>query len=82
MNKIEHDRCERHLREMIAVFIVFCFMIAVMAIVSVSMTEKDARQEIREVKKQAIKEIQASRDWATGEYPQWFIEWQNTEGMR
>lgn len=82
MNKNERDRCNKYLKEMTIVFLMFSFMIIVMAIVSVSMTEKDTRQEIREVKEQAIKEIQAAQDWVTGEYPQWFIEWQNTDGVR
>ena len=82
MNKNERDRCNKYLREMTIVFLMFCFMIIVMAIVSVGVSEKDARQEIRETQEQAVKEIEAARDWVTGEYPQWFIEWQNTEGAQ
>lgn len=82
MNKNERDRCNQYLKEMTIVFLMFCFMIVAFAIISVCLTEKEVQREIREVKEQAIKEIQAAQDWVTGEYPQWFIEWQNTEGMR
>lgn len=79
MNKNERDRCNQYLKEMTTVFLMFCFMIIAFAIISVCLTEKEVQREIREVKEQAIKEIQAAQDWVTGEYPQWFIEWQNTE---
>ena len=82
MNKNERVRCNKYLHEMTTVFLMFCFMIIAFAIISVCLTEKEVQREIREVKEQAIEEIQAAQDWVTGEYPQWFIEWQNTEGMR
>ena len=43
--------------------------------------KKDAIAEISRFREMASEEISTATSWVTGEYPQWFIEWQNTEAF-
>lgn len=66
-------------KRMCIVYTIFCAVVTAAAIMCVNIAQRKANDEIRQYHEQAVREIVKANNWATGEYPQWFIEWLNTE---
>ena len=67
------------IRRMYIAFAAYCALVTAAAIITVDTTRRKANDEIRQYHDQAVREIVTSSGWTSGQYPQWFIEWRNTE---
>lgn len=67
------------IRRMYISFVLYCTLVTVAAIIMIDTAQRKANDAIQEYHEQAMQEITNSTTWRSGEYPQWFIEWRNTE---
>ena len=67
------------LRRFQVAFAIYCMIVTVAAIIAVNITKHKANDEIREYHEQMVQEIIDAHSWNSGEYPEWFIEWLNTQ---
>lgn len=67
------------LRRFQIAFTIYCIIVTVAAIIAVNISKHKANEEIRQYHEQMVQEMIEMRSWTSGEYPQWFIEWLNTQ---
>lgn len=60
-------------------FVIYASVMTIFIITKFNSFKREVMADVREYHSQSIAEINKIKEWTTGEYPQWFIEWENSE---